>query len=141
MANVRCRIMKKKTITLIVVALLVMLCAWRAYRSVVPSGASFTPFVMARVKGPFVESPDQSTKLQIWFNDAGAAHSGNHWTWIVQDHFIFGKRVVAQGYLGPEQAVSGEPLPLSWIDNSSFSVVLLNERYGDASRKELVRLK
>lgn len=132
--------MKKKTIIIALVVFL-MPCAWRAYRAIVPSGASFTPFVMARVEGPVVESPDGSTKLQVWFNDAGAAHSGNHWTWIVKDHFIFGKKVIAQGYLGAEQAVSGEPLPLSWIDNSSFSVAFLNERYGDAQNKELVKLE
>jgi hypothetical protein len=132
--------MKKKK-AIIIVAVLVILLGWRTYRAIVPSGASFTPFLMARVEGPIVESPDGSIKLQVWFNDAGAAHSGNHWTWLVQDHCVFGKRVIAQGYLGAEQAVSGKPIPLNWIDNDSFSVAFLNGRYGDSQEIKLVELK
>jgi len=132
--------MMKKTI-IIAVAIFLIPIGWRAYRAVVPSSASFTPFVMARVEGPVIKNPDGTVKLQVWFNDAGAAHSGNHWTWLVRNHGLWGKRVVAQGYLGAEQAVFSEPIPLRWIDNASFSVTFINERYGDAQKKEIVKLK
>ena len=123
--------------------MLLVIVGWRTYRAIVPYGASFTPFVMARVKGPLIESPDGDAKLQVWFNDAGAAHSGNHWTWLVKDNPLFGKSVVAQGYTGAEQAVSGsgEPIPVDWIDNTSFSISFLSGRYTSAQEKRIVKLK
>ena len=37
------------------------------------------------VTGPTLVSPDRSQTIQVMFNDAGAAHSGNHWTWLIVD--------------------------------------------------------
>ena len=110
------------------------------FRSIVPAGASPYPFLMARVKGPLLESPDGKTRLQVWFNDAGAAHSGNHWTWIVRSHWLLGGSVVAQGYLGGEQAARGEPVPARWTGERSLSITFLNGRYSGDQAQAIVRL-
>ena len=85
----------------------------RIYHAFVPRGASPMPYLLASVDGGTIESPNGRT-YEIWFNDAGAAHSGAHWTWIVAAHPAYGKRVVAEGYLGSEYAVEKQPVPLSW---------------------------
>ena len=85
----------------------------RIYHSFVPRGASPVPYLFASVDGGTIESPN-GQMYEIWFNDAGAAHSGAHWTWIVSTHLAYGKRVVAEGYLGSGYAVDNRPIPVLW---------------------------
>src|SRR5438128_1009446 len=77
-----------------------LLISLRAYFEHVPRGAQFEPFYFYSVPGPPVSLPNGKT-LQVYFNDAGAMHSGNHWTWVVASDWITGRRVVAQGYVSP----------------------------------------
>lgn len=85
----------------------------RTYHAVVPKGASPMPYLFASVSGGTIESPSGKV-YEIWFNDAGAAHSGAHWTWIVSAHPVYGKSVITEGYLGSEYAVEQCPIPVSW---------------------------
>jgi len=78
-----------------------------------PWGAGFLPFTLAKVEGPKLQSPDGST-LRVYFNDAGAAHSGLHWTWVVQNSWLLGKTVVAAGFVSPEVVMGDKPFPLEW---------------------------
>lgn len=103
---------RKVLITLATIATLLCVTL-RIYHSFVPRGASLIPYLFASVDGGTIESPNGQV-YEIWFNDAGAAHSGAHWTWIVATHPAYGKRVVAEGYLGSEYAVEKQPVPLSW---------------------------
>ena len=64
----------------------------RVYRQVVPIGADFFPFWIASDGGPTLASPDRQRIVRVVFNDAGGAHSGNHWTWLVVEDVITGKR-------------------------------------------------
>jgi hypothetical protein len=66
-------------------AMLAGVLAVRAYFAVVPRGASLQAWTLARVDGPELKSPDGRRVVRAYFNDAGAMHSGNHWTWIVEN--------------------------------------------------------
>jgi len=113
-------------------AVIVGAAALRAYFAVIPRGASFQPWVLARVDGPELTSPDGRRVVRAYFNDAGAMHSGNHWTWVVEDCWWSGRHVVAQGYLGSDVAVSGAPFPIEWGPADDFRVRFLPRRYGGA---------
>lgn len=101
----------------------------RIYHSFVPRGASAMPYLLASVDGGTIESPN-GTVYEVWFNNAGAAHSGAHWTWIVETHLVHGKRVVTEGYLGSEFVVENRPIPISW--NGEIPVIQFQPgRYGN----------
>src|SRR5262245_23140597 len=87
----------------------------RTYFTYIPRGARFLPWVLASVDGPVLRSPDGQRRIEVYFNDAGAAHRGNHWTWIVEDSWLLGRRVVAQGYLGPDVRFGEAPVPIKWV--------------------------
>ena len=106
------------------------LAAARTYFAFVPRGASFVPWTVARVDGPVLESPDGQRVVRVYFNDAGAMHSGHHWTWVVEQSWLSGRQVVAQGFLGADVAVSGAPIPIQWGPNNEISVTFLPKRYG-----------
>lgn len=106
-----------RTLMILVTLTAVAICgSLRLYHSFVPRGASAMPFLFASIDGGTIESPN-GTVYEVWFNDAGAAHSGHHWTWITTNHPAYGKRVVTEGYLGSEYAVEKRPIPVSWNDN------------------------
>ncbi len=107
--------------------LVVSLLDWRLLRSFLPSGAKFTPYLFHSVEKGVFQSPGGHHKVTVVYNDGGAMHSGNHWTWIVADDLLTGKRVVASGYsFFPE--ISREPFPLSWIDDHTFEVLFVESR-------------
>jgi hypothetical protein len=76
-----------------------------------------------------MQSPDGRRTVRVFFNDAGAAHSGNHWTWVIEDSWVLGRRVVAQGYLGPEFRMGEQPMPLDWRVGDEVHVKFANGRY------------
>ena len=119
----------KRALSVVIVCALGLLAALRAYRAFVPWGASVQPFVLGRADGPVLSSPDGSRRVHVYFNDAGAAHSGNHWTWFVENHWLLGRRVVEAGYLGRGVVTGGAPLPVSWSAGNEFRVDFSNSRY------------
>lgn len=106
----------------------------------VPWGAVGVPYLAASRKGPALQSPDGQYTVEVVYNDAGAAHSGNHWTWIVVYDPLLGRRVVAEGYMEPEVAVLGKPVPLWWEDGRTFRVEFLDKRGKGTTRSIRVRL-
>jgi hypothetical protein len=115
--------------TAVILGVLILLT--RVYGACIPWGASPIPFTMARIEGPVLSSPDGTRHIHVYFNDAGGAHSGNHWTWFVERHFLIGDIVVTEGYLGADVAVSGAPIPLTWGSDNMVSVSFLQSRYGN----------
>lgn len=93
-----------------------------------PAGVDFWPWYLARVEGPILKSPDGQRELRVFFNDAGAMHSGNHWTWIVEDCWWCGSRVVDEGYLDYD-ALRTKSVPITWEANNEFRVDFLQDRY------------
>lgn len=98
--------------TLILVGVGVLALAARLYLEVIPFGASVLPFYCASEVGPELRSPNGRV-LQVYFNDAGGAHSGNYWTWVVERRF-WGRVVVAEGYLGADVRYDASPVPVEW---------------------------
>ena len=78
------------------------------YVRIVPVGASILPFLLASVDNGHI-LPDRD--YRVFYNDAGAAHSGYHWTWIVDDR-VFYRIVVAEGYSEPEVRYGRQLLPV-----------------------------
>lgn len=105
-----------------------LLVAVRLYGELVPWGAGLAPYALARVDGPVLTSPDGSRRIHVYFHDGGATHSGNHWTWFVEHDWMLGRVVVLQGYIGPEVAVSGEPVPATWSHGNRLAVGFLPSR-------------
>ena len=106
-----------------------LLIAARLYGELIPWGAPPAAFLFASVRGPVISSPDGERRLEVYFNDAGAAHSGNHWTWLVEKHWLLGEVVTLKGYLGPGVALDGDPVPLSWGPDGEFTVEFRGSRY------------
>jgi hypothetical protein len=125
--------MKRNILIAAACVAVVALAAVRTYFGFVPRGAAFQPWVLARVDGPELRSPDGRRVVRVYFNDAGGMHSGNHWTWVVEDGWWLGRRVVAEGYLGPDVAVRGAAVPLEWGPDNEVRVRFLPRRYGGAT--------
>ena len=82
--------MTRRTVVLVSACLIVLLLAggaWRLKRHFVPAGAGFTPFLFHSTKPQAMVSPGGRT-LHVRFNDAGAMHSGFHWTYLYTDHWF-----------------------------------------------------
>lgn len=112
---------KRRIITTFLVA--AGLLAWFAVRTV-PFGAFGIPY--------FVASVDEGHSVlgkpwRIIYNDAGAAHSGNFWTWVVEDRGFY-RVVVAQGYSTPDVRYGDSPLP-SKIEDGSIYLGFASSRY------------
>jgi hypothetical protein len=126
--------------TLLVASAAAALLCYRAYRDVVPSGASFTPYTCYSVVKGVYSSPGGRHRVRVVYNDAGAMHSGNHWTWLVTDHWLTGKRVVAQGYRSAPE-IWAEPFEINWVDEDTCVVSFLTKRHGGESRTVQVTLQ
>ena len=93
--------------------LLVPLLLMRVYYAFIPRGASLEPFVgYSRELNP-IRSPAGKT-CRVFVNDAGAMHSGNHWVWVIDHHWLTGKRVISDGYVTPEYANGEVELLVQW---------------------------
>src|SRR4051812_18884446 len=104
-------------------AVLSLMLAW-GVRQAVPAGlrvGSFEPFYLwSRDLGTF-PSPEGTLEVRVVVNDAGAMHSGNHWTWVLSFSRLCGWRVVAEGYLFYEDT-RRETLPLRWLSEKEIEV-------------------
>jgi hypothetical protein len=105
--------------------LLAMVASYATWRHIVPSGlGGVTPYLVASAnRGDFV-SPGNSHTVTVYSNDAGAAHSGHFWTWVVEREW-HGLVVVAKGYLDE----STGPVPLRWKSQNSFVIDFVAGRY------------
>jgi hypothetical protein len=104
---------KPRLLMLVVVG--VLLLGGRLYFEVIPLGASVLPFYYASERGSDLLSPG-GHEFQVYFNDAGAAHSGNYWTWVVERR-IWGRVVVVGGYLNADVRYGSSPVPVKWVDD------------------------
>lgn len=99
----------------------------RLYHAFVPRGADFYPFTTASFQLTELESPSGKT-YRVFVNDAGAMHSGNYWTWIVEDNLLSGMNVVSEGYITSEYSTGESELTVSW-ENDQPSVQFEPSRY------------
>lgn len=104
----------KRNLPRFIVGLVVVPAACiRLYFELVPRGAPLEPFLGYSFELPAITSP-RGKSYRVFINDAGAAHSGNHWTWIVDHHWLTGRYVVAEGYLTSEYANQSSALVVQW---------------------------
>ena len=92
----------------------------------IPVGVSLIPYGAASYDAGFITSPTGNHRLHVIVNDAGAAHSGNHWTWIVREYPFGYRRVVAEGYLINPR----DEIPVKWIDEDTCEFSFEEERHG-----------
>jgi len=126
----------KRAVPYLALVMLAVLVGWRVFRHVIPAGASFFPYTLASVEKGVYEPPSMQTSVTIVYNDAGAAHSGNHWTWLITDHWLTGKRVVFDGYT--KASIIDEPLEISWLDDHTLQMPFAKGRYGDSSELKTI---
>ena len=113
----------RKRPILVTLAILLLLGAggWRLKHQLVPAGAGITPFLFASTEEQSASSPSGRT-LYYRFNDAGAAHSGYHFTWCYVKDPLRGKVLVAEGYSPPSVRKGEEPLEIHWHGENAFTV-------------------
>lgn len=99
----------------------------RIYYQLVPRGVEFTPFTEYSRQLPSVTAPNGKT-YEAFVNDAGALHSGNYWTWIIDNHWLTGRYVATEGYLTSEYASGDTQLTVEW-DGDVPKLPFKNERY------------
>ena len=90
-----------------------------------PIGAVCIPY--------FVASIDEGHQVsgmpwRIIYNDAGAAHSGNFWTWVIEDRGLY-RIVIAQGYSTADVRYGAAPLPAK-KESGSICLGFTTTRYG-----------
>jgi hypothetical protein len=116
--------MKKRP--LIIICLVVAGLVGCVFVRVVPIGAFSIPYFVASI-----DEGHQVTGMpwRIVYNDAGAAHSGNFWTWVIEDRGIC-RVVVAQGYSTFDVRYGDSPIPVK-VEDGSIYLGFANSRYGD----------
>jgi hypothetical protein len=115
----------------------VLLVGWRILRHLVPCGASTLPFVFASVENASIRAPGGMCVMVV-YNDAGAAHSGNHWTWMVTESWVWGKSVVGEGYCLPKRVMCGASPVVGWADESTARVMMVPSQYSSEEREVLI---
>lgn len=111
----------------------IMLCiAIERFYFGIPAGVSLIDYSVASVDGGYITSPSGDHRLRVNFNDAGAAHSGAHWTWVIREYPFGYKRVVAEGYL-----FNPKELPVEWIDEHTCEFTFESERHGSPTPKKV----
>lgn len=94
-----------RRIAWVAVPLIILAILWTR---LVPIGAKPLPFLLATTdEGHTI--PDRP--YRIYYNDAGAAHSGYFWTYLVKDYGVC-RKVVVQGYSTPGVRNGEEPIPV-----------------------------
>ena len=81
------------------------------------------------VDGEPIRSPDGLWVISVRFHDAGAMHSGPHWTWLVARGRWGRRRVIAEGFSTSDVRMGRAPLPVRWIDNKTFDIDFQSQRY------------
>lgn len=123
--------MKRRGVQVLLTGILLGLGAWRGYREFVPSGAKATAFLFA--SEPAGRIP--GTRLQVHVNDAGAAHSGHHWVWVVRYGFLRGWRVIASGYAADVHGLRTRDAD----SEGDIEIEFLDSRYGARASWQPVR--
>jgi hypothetical protein len=108
-----------------------LVAALWGYFQVVPAGLrlrSFEPYFFAsRDLGTF-SSPEGAHAVRIIVNDAGAAHAGNHWAWVLRAAPVVGQQIVAEGYVDFLQS-KRETFPLRWVSENQIALTFRKGRH------------
>lgn len=114
---------------LLSLALVVLLV--RGWAEVVPWGVSprsLTTFFGARGTEVVLLSPSATNRVTVIVNDAGAMHSGNHYTWALAYDRLTGWRVVTAGYIDAAEYVETRRVPLRWLTDEEIETTFCEGR-------------
>jgi len=114
----------------ILAGFVICVAAWRIYHQTLSYVTGYDPMLVAMVvvDGGAVSSPGRTTKLHIYYHDAGATHSGNFSTWITVDSWLTGKKLVAEGFSSYPVRYGREPFPVEWVDEKTFWIAFTDFR-------------
>ena len=111
----------------------------RIYRAFIPEGAEFKAYAMESEEGPVFPAQGLQPELKVFFERTGDTKGGNYNTWVVYNHWAWGKKVVAQGFSSYEVYKGEESFPLKWLPNGiSVEVKFLDRAIGGALKAETV---
>jgi hypothetical protein len=125
---------------ILVVCLLLLTTLLLCIIHVIPNGLGGIKPIFAYIffsldRGVYT-SPCGTSLVRVVSNDAGAMHSGHFLTWVLEQHW-WGEQVVARGFLESSRG----PVPLVWLDETSFSITFAKNRYGDDLETVVVQLR
>ena len=112
----------------------------RIYRTFVPDGAEFSAYVFDCVAGPEYPAEGLRPKLNVFFEDNGDDHGGNYHTWLVKDHWLWGKKVLAQGWSTHEVFKGRQDFSLKWLSEAAVEVKFLTRKIGGALEPMVVAI-
>jgi hypothetical protein len=135
------RMTTRRWMVAVAIIALVLFSCLRTYRQVIPRGVDLYPFWFASDAGPRLVSPDGQRTVHVVFNDAGAVHSGFHWTWLIVDDLVLGRSVVAEGYSLPSVREGEVSFPLRWVDDRTFVAGFVAGRHDATPVERVVRLR
>ncbi len=117
----------------LIVAAIVGGFSLRIYRNFVPEGAEFKAYALESEEGPVFPQVGTRPELKVRFERTGDTKGGNYHSWVVYDDWIWGKKVVAQGFSSHKVYKQEEPFPLKWMPNGvSIEVKFMNKAIGGA---------
>ena len=126
------RLVRRAVVALLMAGACAIAAYWIYYAVIwhdIPSGVHNPTAWRSGEDGQALRSPDGSWTLRVRFNDGGAMHSGNFWTWVVAKDRWGREQVVAERYSPPQVRYGDQPLPARWIDNATVDVDFLPQRY------------
>jgi hypothetical protein len=135
------KIKSSAAIKYILAGFVICVGAWRIYHQTLSYVTGYDPMLVAEVvvDGGALSSPRQTTKLHIYYHDAGASHSGNFTTWITVNSWLTGKKLVAEGVSSYAVRYGEEPFPVEWVDEKTCWITFTNFQ-SDKLEKRLVKL-
>jgi hypothetical protein len=135
------KIKSSAAIKYIMAGFVICVGVWRIYHQTLSYVTGYDPMLVAEVviDGGALSSPGQTTKLHIYYHDAGASHSGNFTTWITVNSWLTGKKLVAEGVSSYAVRYGKEPFPVEWVDEKTCWITFTNFQ-SDKLEKRLVKL-
>lgn len=114
---------------------------YRAYRLVIPEGASFTAWLFDRIEIGTFPSPDGTLEVTVSAEDQGDAKGGNYRTWVVYNDLVWGRQVILEGWSEHEIVRKRKEFPLKWIGSDTVEVQFLDNEIGGklVPKRALVR--
>jgi len=127
-------------IKFLVVAAIFGAVGLRIYRIFIPTGAEFKSYAFESVAGPEYPAEGLRPKLNIRFEDNGDDHGGNYLTWVINDHWLWGKKVMAQGWSSHEVFKGKKEFPLKWLADDTVEVKFMTRQIGGDLQAQVVSI-
>ncbi|HWE38761.1 MAG TPA: hypothetical protein VG406_19590 [Isosphaeraceae bacterium] len=141
LAKFRAASLRRQLVVAAIVVVLAIAARWRWQREAIPGFESGFLAFFPPVEGPTLTSPSGRHSVRVIFHDAGAAHSGNHRTKLMDWDWLTGNRVIAEGYSTPDVEHGDVPFPLTWIDDRTFRVEFVDGRRSAKPKYVVARVR